>query len=98
MDEALLDQEIRAFAARYLAGEIGRDDFEAWFVAHSWDERTRLAAEIDHLLAEATLIGDDFDNQLRLLVRTIRAGSEVCLSGSASVTVSEEELASAVAA
>jgi hypothetical protein len=92
MDEALLDQEIRAFAARYLAGEIGRGDFEAWFVARSWDERTRLAAEIDHLFAEAAFIGDDFNNELRLLVATIRAGSEVFLTGSASLTVSEDRV------
>jgi len=93
VDTTEVDGEIRETAARYLAGEISRDWFHGWFVGTTWDDRTRLVAEIDHLLAEASLVGDEFDGELRTLISTAWAGEELYTTGSGMVVTQEPVLA-----
>jgi hypothetical protein len=71
MEATALDDNIREQVWRYLAGQTSREEFEEWFVAHTWDERTSLAREVDHLFAEANVVGSAFDEALRRLTATV---------------------------
>ena len=65
------DGDIREQAVRYLTGELSREAFEEWFVAATWESRRSLAAKVDHLLAEAEVLGIRFDVELEALVTTV---------------------------
>jgi hypothetical protein len=70
-----VDGDIRERAASYLQGEISRDAFEEWIVGATWECRTELAAEVDHLFAEASVLGaDQFDIELERLISTVWVG------------------------
>jgi hypothetical protein len=66
------DEDIRGRVLDLLTGDRSFDEFEAWFVGETWDERTALVAQIDHLLAERSLLSrDEILNELRSLVSTV---------------------------
>lgn len=92
MTATQLDGDIREHAAHYLAGKLSREEFEEWFVAATWDDRTRLATQIDHLLAEAAVLGEHFDDELRTVVTTTWLGVELYTTASAMVTTREPAL------
>ena len=39
--------------------ELTVEQFEDWFVPRTWGHRTKLAAELDHTLAEKSLLTED---------------------------------------
>ncbi len=68
-----VDDEVRERLYEVFEGG-SLDDFEDWFVAHTWDghQRTRLVTQVDHLLAERSLLGpQELRRELRSLVGTI---------------------------
>jgi hypothetical protein len=66
------DEDIRGRVLDLLAGDRSFDEFEDWFVGETWDERSALVAQIDHLLAERSLLSRaDLLNELRSLVSTV---------------------------
>lgn len=70
MDE--LDVEIRNRLEAYLAGELTIEEFEDWFVPASWDHRTQLVIDVDHLLAERDVYAEGvFREMMRQVVSTI---------------------------
>jgi hypothetical protein len=85
-----VDLEIRDHIQRYLAGEESLDAFEEWFVSETWDDRTTLAATVDHLLAERDVLGAGaFDEGLRVTIATVELGDHdlVLVTGSMSETL-----------
>jgi hypothetical protein len=94
MEATERDGDIREQAAQYLSGVLSREAFEEWFVANTWDERTSLACELDHLLAEAAVLGGRFDDELGNLVRTVRVGSVTPRTSSAMTTSWERPMVS----
>lgn len=86
-----VDAEVREHVYEVLEGG-SVEDFEAWFVGRTWDDRTPLAADIDHLLAERSSLADDeLLTELRALVRTIHAsGSSVRTRTASGVTTRHE--------
>lgn len=67
-----LDNEVRGRLYGVLEGTSSVEDFEAWFVGRTWDERTPLIARVDHLLAERALLdGRVLAQELRALAVTI---------------------------
>jgi hypothetical protein len=72
MESTMLDQEVRSHALSLLSGDLTLAEFEDWFVAAGWDERTELVAKIDHLLAEKDLIsGAEFNEELSQYLSTV---------------------------
>jgi len=63
------DEEIRNRALAYLRGDCSFEQFEEFFVAETWDERSNLIVTIDHLLAERSLIPEStFKDELATAV------------------------------
>ena len=54
-----IDAEILEQLNRVDEGHLAIDEFEKWFVGRTWNNRTRLAAELDHTLAEKSLLTED---------------------------------------
>ncbi len=54
-----IDAEILEQLNRVDEGHLAIDEFEKWFVGRTWNDRTRLAAELDHTLAEKSLLTED---------------------------------------
>ena len=40
-------------------GHLPIDEFEEWFVGRTWNHRTRLVAELDHTVAEKSLLTEE---------------------------------------
>jgi hypothetical protein len=81
-----VDSEVRGRLYQVLEGAISVEQFEEWFVARTWDERTPLVAHLDHLLAERSLLSDGaFVEEMRRLATTI-AHTEVPLLTTTSAT------------
>jgi hypothetical protein len=71
-----LDDEIRERVAACLGGEITIEALEDWFVGRSWDDRTMLVVQLDHLLAERDATDEqEFLVELRALASTVRIGA-----------------------
>ena len=69
-----LDLEILNHVSAYLAGDQPLDEFEAWFVGASWDDRSYMAAAIDHTLAERSQLSkSEFDGRLAEATRVLDA-------------------------
>lgn len=67
-----LDNEVRNRLYEIIEGASSVEEFEAWFVGRTWDERTPFIASIDHLLAERSLLDDShFAEELRTIATTI---------------------------
>lgn len=82
----MLDDEVRGHLYEVVEGAASVDDFEAWFVARTWDERTILVAQLDHLLAERSLLDEtELVEQRRRLARTI-AYTDVSVARTTSAT------------
>ena len=72
MEAITLDREVRSHALSLLSGDLTLAEFEDWFVAAGWDERTELVAKIDHLLAERNLLSDaEFSEELSRYLSTV---------------------------
>lgn len=54
-----IDAEILQQLGRVERRELTVEQFEDWFVPRTWGHRTRLAAELDHTLAEKSLLTED---------------------------------------
>jgi hypothetical protein len=84
-----IDDEVRERVYEVLEGS-SLDDFEEWFVAHTWDQRSSFVAQVDHLLAERTLIGrEGLNDELRRLVETISYRTQGPTTGSSAQTREE---------
>lgn len=81
-----LDNEVRSRLYGVIEGANSVEDFEAWFVGRTWDERTPLIVRLDHLLAERSLLEDHvFAEELRAIATTI-AYTEVRLVATSAAT------------
>lgn len=81
-----LDNEVRSRLYEVLEGVVSVEGLEDWFVGRTWDERTPLIVQIDHLLAERSLLVEtDLVEELRALATTI-AQREVPLVTTTSAT------------
>lgn len=68
----MLDDEVRRCLYDVLGGSMSVEGFEAWFVERTWDDRSPLVAQVDHLLAERSQLHEnDFMEELRRLATTI---------------------------
>jgi hypothetical protein len=68
-----LDDEVRRCVFEVLDGAVSAEEFQAWFVERTWDDRSPLVAQVDHLLAERSLLHEaDFLEELRRLASTIQ--------------------------
>lgn len=66
-----IDDEVREHLYEVIEGS-SLDEFEEWFVAHTWDQRSWLVSQVDHLLAERSVLGrDELHSELRRLTETI---------------------------
>ena len=54
-----IDAEILEQLNRVERRELTVEQFEDWFVPRTWGHRTKLAAELDHTLAEKSLLTED---------------------------------------
>lgn len=54
-----IDAEILEQLNRVEEGHLTIVQFEDWFVGRTWDERSRLVAELDHTLAEKSLLTEE---------------------------------------
>lgn len=54
-----IDAEILEQLNRVEEGHLTIAQFEEWFVSRTWNERSRLAAELDHTLAEKSLLTEE---------------------------------------
>lgn len=54
-----IDTEILEQLNRVEEGDLAVDKFEEWFVGRTWNDRTRLVAELDHTLAEKSLLTEE---------------------------------------
>ena len=54
-----IDAEILEQLNRVEEGHLTILQFEDWFVGRTWDERSRLVAELDHTLAEKSLLTEE---------------------------------------
>ena len=54
-----IDAEILEQLDRVEEGHLTIAQFEEWFVGRTWNERSRLVAELDHTLAEKTLLTEE---------------------------------------
>jgi hypothetical protein len=68
-----IDEEVRTHVYALLAGAQDFDTFEAWFVGETWDDRTALVAQVDHLMAEADESAELLES-LRRLVSVVVVG------------------------
>ena len=68
-----IDQEIRDHILSFLDRTEDFDEFEAWFIGATWDDRTRLVADVDHLLVERPEL-DELRWQLLDLISTVVIG------------------------
>lgn len=83
-----LDDEIRSHLLALFDGTSTVDAFEQWLVERTWDERSPLAARLDHLFAERTLLTDDeLFEELRSAASTISDTRSLILTGASSVTL-----------
>jgi hypothetical protein len=84
-----LDQQLRSCAYAVLSGQKSLDDLELWLAENAWDERTDLAADVDHALADRQAVGDAVVlDALRSVVQTFVLGeSAPVMSSTTSRTV-----------
>lgn len=54
-----IDAEILEQLNRVERRELTVEQFEDWFVPRTWGHRTKLAVELDHTLAEKSLLTED---------------------------------------
>lgn len=54
-----IDAEILQQLGRVERRELTVEQFEDWLVPRTWGRRTRLVAELDHTLAEKSLLTED---------------------------------------
>ncbi len=54
-----IDAEILEQLNQVDEGHLAIDEFEEWFVGRTWNDRTRLAAALDHTLAEKSLLTEE---------------------------------------
>ena len=54
-----IDVEILEQLNRVEDGHLTIDKFEEWFVGRTWDERSKLVAELDLTLAEKSLLTEE---------------------------------------
>ena len=54
-----IDAEILEQLNRVAEGHLAVEMFEEWFVGRTWDERTKLVAELDLTLAEKSLLTEE---------------------------------------
>lgn len=54
-----IDAEILEQLNRVEEGHLPIDKFEEWFVGRTWDERSKLVAELDLTLAEKSLLTEE---------------------------------------
>lgn len=69
----MLDNAVRERALAVVGGNLGVDDFEAWFVENTWGERSSLIDQVGHVLVQRSLLADeDVAVELaELVVRTV---------------------------
>jgi hypothetical protein len=67
------DTEVRDHIYAVLQDTEDFDTFEAWFVGETWDERTTLVIQVDHLMAEIADRSELLES-LRRLVSVVIVG------------------------
>lgn len=67
-----IDEAIRRRVYDLVLGALSLESFEEWFVGETWDDRTPLIVQIDHVLAEKPVLSDDeLLEELKELIVTI---------------------------
>jgi len=84
-----IDDEVRDRVSLVLRRQLTLEDFEAWLVANTWDDRTPLVAQVDHLVAERSVLPEDtFVDQLWRAVATIHVvDAPAPATGTSSTTI-----------